>query len=44
MNITDWVKKDKVYEVDEKEEALGKETEVLREIVEQMEVDDPEVI
>ena len=39
MRITDWVKKPIVYEVDEKDKALEKETQVLREIEEQREVD-----
>ena len=42
--ITNWVKKVVLYEVEENEEVVEKDTEVFREIEEQMEVDDPEVV
>ena len=44
MKITDWVKRNKLGEMDEKEEVSKKELEVPKEIEGQMEIDDPEVI
>ena len=44
MKITKWVKKIAVDEGEEKEKVEDKENEAYREIEEQMEVDDPEII
>ena len=38
MKITDWVKRNKLGELDEKEEVSKKESKVLKEIEEQMEI------